>query len=110
MSVPQSRQGTSRRDAKAASAEAGAETTAVVAKPDNSETQQSSLTTGEYNEDEAHEGFLEALNAWRSAGKGGEAPDQQVMQIEPGQESPEQKKKQVTFNDEENKVASIEEL
>jgi hypothetical protein len=29
----------------------------------------SALKEGAYNEDESHNGFLEALNAWRDAGK-----------------------------------------
>ena len=37
-------------------------------------TQKSSLKDGQYDEGEAHGQFLEALNAWRSAGKGGAAP------------------------------------
>ena len=33
-----------------------------------------SLKEGQYNESESHEGFLEALNAWRNAGKKSEEP------------------------------------
>jgi len=34
----------------------------------------SSLKEGSYNEAESHEGFLEALNAWRNAGKKNDEP------------------------------------
>ena len=34
----------------------------------------SALKEGQYNEAESHQGFLEALNAWRDAGKKNDEP------------------------------------
>lgn len=106
MSVPQSRQGTSRREhTKADTISETAEKSGCTDTALSQEsTQKSSLKDGQYDESAAHGEFLEALNAWRSAGKGGAAPVNQSLQVRPSKGSP---AKKVTFSEKANEVQSL---
>ena len=111
MSVPQSRQGTSRRehtkaDAISETAEKSgrAEMRGTETALSQESTQKSSLKDGQYDEGAAHGEFLEALNAWRSAGKGGPAPVNQSLQLKPSKGSP---AKKVTFSEKQNEIKSL---
>ena len=66
MTVPQSREGTTR-------VEAAPEVAAPMSD------QKPSLKIGQYDEGESHNQFLEALNAWRSAGPAAEKPEKKVV-------------------------------
>ena len=76
MSMSQSREGTTRTD---------------IAPTEISE-HKPSLKVGQYDEGESHNAFLEALNAWRSAGPEVSKPE----------------KKSVTFNENENSIKQME--